>query len=182
MKKTFPIIMLPTRDSSSMAIICNKLYHVSDEEGNPYEHKEFEKEYLDKDNHTLPQCLYILSDDAIRKNDWAFDPMHNNFFNAISDDIPPFLERRCKKVIATINGSLKIKKFKSGVFKDLKYDLPQIPQSFLHTYIKAHNAGKTITEIDLEVEECIGDGMGGCCAHGTCIFLKKDDLNNVIVL
>jgi len=55
-------------------------------------------------------------------------------------------------IIATTDKSLKINKFESGIFKNLEYSLPQIPQQFIEQYITEYNKGNIGSEVVVEYE------------------------------
>ena len=54
--------------------------------------------------------------------------------------------------------------------------IPQIPESFIQTYIKAYNEGKPITEVGLEV-----DIVGASTSSGAIVDIKTNKNNDVIV-
>lgn len=138
MKKTHKIIMLPTekvgklwlRQSDSKLISENNLQHNSS---------------------TVKGCqhLYILSDEEITEGDWITDKYRVWQWK----DDSSLLGR--KKIVATTDESLKIGGGTGRREDGISFPLPQIPESFIKDYIKAHNKGKPITEVDLETEERI---------------------------
>ncbi len=94
------------------------------------------------------QHLYAVSDEKPKQNDWILRKNHPNPI-IMGDDL---ICEGDKKIVVTTNKDLKIEKYKNGVFKDLKYIFPTFNDSFIKAYIDAYNAGKPITEIDLEME------------------------------
>lgn len=57
------------------------------------------------------------------------------------------------EVLATTDSSLKIKKFESGVFSNLEYNLYQPSPQFIQAYIEAYNASNPIVDVMVEYEE-----------------------------
>jgi predicted Zn-ribbon and HTH transcriptional regulator len=95
------------------------------------------------------------------------------------------LERKrvsCRKVIATTDRTLGIlqpdavtppsetpqhNEFNEFTIIEVKFMLPKIPESFIQSYIKSHNEGKAITEVDLVVELIQ-------CKHCSDFYFKKN--------
>ena len=75
------------------------------------------------------QHLYILSDDKIKVGDWITDT--NKVYEA--PEIDAFIG--FKKIIAST---------------DISLELPQIPQSFINTYIEEYNNDNIIDEVNVE--------------------------------
>ena len=96
------------------------------------------------------QHLYITSDEEIKKDDWYYNPITDSIHKA--DLILRELNPIFKKIIATTDTSLKIHKFDKGVFKDLTYSLPQLPQQFIQQYIEEYNKGNVITKVEVEYD------------------------------
>lgn len=122
------------------------------------------------------QNLYILSDDEIKEGDWyydsEFDSIHKSSF---PDGLPPFLKRRCKKIIVTTDESL---------------GLPQPSQSFIEKYVEEYNKGNIITEVLVEyVHLCKKCKMSmrdfGCiadCGKDYIKILKTHPKDNTITI
>lgn len=79
------------------------------------------------------QHLYILSDEEIEEGEWCLDTIKNKIVKANSVLISDLF----KKIIASTDPSLNL--------------LP-ISDSFIKEYVKAHNEGKKIDVVELEVE------------------------------
>ena len=153
-KKTFKVVMLPTEKLSNIGLNQNDVHNKK-------------RLYLnDYPVHSEKQHLYIISNDEIKEGFF-----YNEQLNRI-DEIDHFeissgyRGYRCKsgtwvyvdetenKVVASTD-KLSIK---DGTFNSIKWEqntklLPQLPESFIHAYIKAYNDGKPITEVALEMEK-----------------------------
>lgn len=134
MKKTFKVVMLPTKKASRLFINDNELC---------YRHSMSFKEG-DK-----PQHLYIISDKEGKDKYWGY----NESLNIIGQLSLNSYKSEWKKIVASTNKSL----YKNdgridGIKQDLPTIFPCLPESFIKAYIKAYNEGKPITEVDLEME------------------------------
>lgn len=116
----------------------------------------------------IGQHLYIISDDEIKEGDkgWLFEDgriksvCRFDCTNGLGGIRPTD-----KKIVATTDITL------GDIFHP---DLPQLPESFIQAYIKAYNAGKPITEVDLEV-------VPGVCVGEPDFVIKTRPDNTVIV-
>lgn len=97
------------------------------------------------------QHLYITSNDPIQEGNWITDGKRIAQVNCLTINDPN--KHLYKKIIATTDTSLKINKFDSGVFKDLKYSLPSPSQEFIEKYIEEYNKGYQIVEVLVQYEE-----------------------------
>jgi len=195
MKKTHPVVMLPTEKATKLTLQDGIGLYMGDieEAGN---------------SAWRNQHLYILSDETADEGDYVVvggkgvrqvvktdtkDPS-KWVVTGESSAVLSFVYRgACKKIIATTDKSLGIKYDKnpefygSGMFNK-KLLFPQIPESFIQAYIKAYNEGKPITEVDLEYEQlCIQTGLPcgmTCFNEDTCnmnLQLKTRDDGSVII-
>lgn len=89
------------------------------------------------------QHLYILSDEEIKDGDWFIWLKYNTIHKATKPDD----NKECKKIIATTDSSLLIP------FDDVTIGLPQIPKSFIETFVNEYNKGNIITEVMIEYEK-----------------------------
>lgn len=102
------------------------------------------------------QHLYIISNDEIKEGDWVLD---GKFIRLITDKDylseaklnPNFIN--WKKIIATTDTSLKIRKFKKGVLKNLEYNLPLPSQQFIEKFIEDYNNNVSVDGILVEYEK-----------------------------
>lgn len=102
------------------------------------------------------QHLYITSSDEINAGDWVLD---GKFIRLITDKDylseaklnPNFIN--WKKIIATTDTSLKIRKFKKGVLKNLEYNLPLPSQQFIEKFIEDYNNNVSVDGILVEYEK-----------------------------
>lgn len=115
--------------------------------------------------------LYITSDDEIKDGDYCMSININSKlhkpFKCVNKEAfinPEFLNsvdaKDVKKIIATTDKSL-IPLF----CKTQTKNIPQISQSFINQYIESYNKGNVITEVTVEYEEYMKQG----------IFNKGDD-------
>lgn len=120
---------------------------------------------------SIPQHLYILSDEEIKEGDWFIDlkdicgpNILNCHIKGIDRKGIPHVDGltlgRCKKIIATTDKSLKIKSEVDGVIKmiTLEEELPRPSNEFLQAYVKAQ--GK-IDKVLVEYELVKGVGTNG---------------------
>ena len=103
---------------------------------------------------SIPQHLYIISDEQPKDGDWCYDK-HNNCLVSPKDlektnslDIKDYF----MKIVATTDKSLGITDHKISPVPNF-VDMPQLPESFIKDYIKDYNEGKPITVVYLEMEE-----------------------------
>lgn len=177
-KETFKIVMLPTEKASIITKHINgKSLSYAPDNG---------LEVYYKGVNSIPQHLYIISDDKIKEGDF-----YMNRFNQIhqASDINLTSQEEwntCKKIVATTDKSLIANKGLDP-FSGKPDLLPQIPESFIKAYIKAYNdEGKPITEVDLEYEDKGREEWWGSSEGGEPIWvegykLKTRPDNTVIV-
>ncbi len=129
-----------------------------------------------------PQHLYIISDEEIKEGDWCIILSNGIFHNTITQNIhgaigstigtQEYLEKECKKIIATTDTSLKLKcnrcddtkELDTGMFgivdcnecyyknENKHLQLPQPSQQFIEKYIESYNTGEVITDVLVEYE------------------------------
>ena len=105
------------------------------------------------------QHLYIISDDKIKEGDWLLFIPDESISKCDKEDFKALQEMSIleasnwKKIVATTDKSLHPESANENVNNWGKVMLPKLPESFIQAYIKAHNEGRTITEVDLDVEE-----------------------------
>jgi len=135
------------------------------------------------------QCLCFTSNDKFEENDWVTDGKTISqviYLNVDDSDMDEY-----RKIEATTNPELKLYVAEtlasaSGYSKKTNDILiPQIPQSFIESYIKAYNEGTPILTVDVE--------MFALNAHGSESFspeifgkygykIKTNSSNEVIVV
>ncbi len=103
------------------------------------------------------QHLHITSDEEIKEGDWIYNPYSKykiykaNDFNKDhkgNEFISGYTKKDCKKIIATTD-ILGISPFGG---QDI-LEVPQIPQSFIDTFIEEYNKGNVIDKVLVEYEE-----------------------------
>jgi len=188
MKKTHPVVMLPTEKATKLTLQDGIGLYMGDieEAGN---------------SAWRNQHLYILSDETADEGDYVVvggkgvrqvvktdtkDPS-KWVVTGESSAVLSFVYRgACKKIIATTDKSLGIKYDKnpefygSGMFNK-KLLFPQIPESFIQAYIKAYNEGKPITEVDLEMITEYPDAESSIHSVNGKMIIKTRDDGSVII-
>jgi len=99
--------------------------------------------------------LYFLSGDKIKEGDWYYDSDFKSIRKScFPGELPPFLRRRCKKIIVTTDESLLLfgNSISGKTEKSFKGILPQPSQSFIEKYVEEYNKGNQITEVLVEYE------------------------------
>ena len=104
----------------------------------------------------IPQHLYIISDDKIKKDDYyiLFTDKALTVLKCTGDGD----YFNCKKIIATTDTSLTIITSKTGYtvskgpLYTIKEYLPQPSQQFIEKYIEEYNKGNIITDVLVEYE------------------------------
>ena len=145
--------------------------------------------------HTIPQHLYILSDDEIKEGDYVqtFKSIPNTemciHHCKDSGDVLSTKELNCKKTIATTDSSLfKIIKNVGIREKDsMEVSLPYIPQSFIDKYVSEYNKGNKIEEVMVEYidyVQCKGEMRWHASEHDlaspdTLDFYKCDTCGDI---
>ena len=93
----------------------------------------------------LPQHLYILSDEEIKKDEWFINELNQLWQH--NGKIEPY--KGSKKIIATTNTELTSLQEDNIFGGTMVQCLPQIPQSFIQEFIKAN--GKEYEKVLVEV-------------------------------
>ena len=133
-KRKCKVFMFPTKSKSDIQLQMNGKLHLENGSSiclNSYQH------------------LYITSDEKIKEGDWI----------QRGSEIPVLYTKdfwfdfgvSYNKVIATTDTSLKIHHFNKGVFKNLKYSLPQPSQEFIEAYVKAYNEGSLELKVNSHI-------------------------------
>ena len=132
--------------------------------------------------YSKPQHLYILSDDEIKEGDcvlWLNEKIWKEFKKT---DNGWYLQWGTSQFIP-------IREFKKIIASTDKSIIPNswIPDSFVEAYVKAYNEGKSITEVNLEMEEALNGGLvttlgdhdGSVIIHRSRTF-TSDQINQAI--
>lgn len=108
-------------------------------------------------SHTLIQHLYICSTDEIKEEDWVINN-RNEIFRASGKLFHTYEKEHLKKIIATTDRELLYYSGNDirGRQYDAQYQLPSIPQAFIHSYIEAYNKGEQIKKCVVEYDESCG--------------------------
>ncbi len=182
--KRVKVIMLPTETAKSdyhQLWLCNRnhLYNATAVKG------------IKSHKDTRFQELYIISDDEIKEGDWFvsnniiyqasnFNTNKNSVWsNEFPKGIYSVIQSECKKIIATTDTSLIIKKqaFVFGEHYD-EFILPQPSQQFITKYIESYNKGEVITDVLVEYEKATYDKWfdnGGQPVFNTIKVNPKDN-------
>jgi hypothetical protein len=141
--KTVKVIILDTEKESNLLIIGSNLV---------INYNEFTEQYIKLHNYK-PQHLYFSSDDDIKEGDWTI--CGYNLYKWTKEDVEDCLynpratnNKGCQKIIATTDKSIEVYN-DNGIFA--MKGLPKIPESFIQDYIKSHNEGSPIAEVDVEI-------------------------------
>ncbi len=167
MKKTYPLVLIPTEKADAGALVQNVNGSFWKQlTGNAYFTQEYLKSVPAKSFH-----LYAISDDEIKEGDWVISLFNNRLFQSnvlttkgleITKKFNDVERKEYKKIIATTDKSLnsEISTKEKRILDDANqpypknkpsnWILPQFPESFIQAYIKAYNDGNPITEVDLE--------------------------------
>lgn len=165
------VILLASKEKSrkdDLVIVLNRLgIHISNVE--PSFHNK--------------QHLYIISEDEIKEGNWQVNMYTKLVSQATELSINGGEEGKYKKIIATTDKSLLIRKDK-GLFKVGEYNsLPQISQQFIEQYITEYNKGNIISHVLVEYEEQIPEGitfgLHGNDEPPTEIILKINQHNTI---
>lgn len=131
------VVMLETdKAEDSLVIYKKRLWFFSG-----YFTQEYLKSLLAKSYH-----LYILSNDEIKEGDWYCSPARIISKHNGTEKLPD----NWKKIIATTENSLSIKKERSGE-NVWTQQLPQIPKSFTEHFINEYNKGNLLQKCLVEV-------------------------------
>ena len=137
------------------------------------------------DNSSIPQHLYIISDDEIKEveaTSWYINIHKNSVLSKGEDIVNP---ANWNKIIATTDASLIIGY--TVDFNSKEVILPQPSQQFITKYIESYNKGEVITDVLVEYEE--DEECPYCCGSGTthgkqchCVKLKVNPKDNTITI
>ncbi len=117
----------------------------------------------------LIRHLYILSDDEIKEDDWAYSAIYKSITKVTKEDVEGnFLNTKnarkiINKIIATTNTELYQNKNGNSLRElNILNDIYQIPQDFIEMYIKEWNKGNIIKEVLLQYDlpPCGGNRYG----------------------
>ena len=122
-------------DTKVNTLTINKNWKVEETSGNEY---------------WQPQYLYFTNDGEIKEGDWQYTITHGI---AQAKNLLWNKQEGAKKIEATTNISLHINCDGHCAKNECVCLLPQIPQSFIESYIKAYNEGNPILTVDVEMEE-----------------------------
>jgi len=174
MVKEHNVVMLPTEKASDLCLLDNDLYYLDGDEGTNYQH------------------LYITSDEDGKKGDYVLDlglnkviHLHSKeFADAFKTDRTiPGIINSCPKIIATTDESLTIKKSATGVTdggrKRTFYSnesLPQPSPDFIKLFVEEYNKGRQIKTVLVEHQLFVSHKDKNCfipCEDGEeLIYLK----------
>jgi len=182
----FEIVMLPTKKEAAQHHNILKCIHDSGSDRSGYNMNDLcigSNSYSDKVWEL--QHLYIVSNDTIEKEsnlvlcieDWGGSHKGEIFKNQLvpedkkSNDYLTFI-KSFKNLVASTDKTLTV---------DLGHlcldKLPTIPEKFIHIYTVAHDEGKPITKVELEMDSIPVDRAPG----GWDTFVKVDDAGCVII-
>jgi len=148
MKKSIEIIILPSKNSSKIGFIHESKslhYYTGNEDLNNI-----------GDNLVIPQHLYFLSDDEIKKGDWILangSPYQVREIQGNDYKVDLCWISNVKKIIATTDESLITESWYESVDlgKQPTYkSLPRPSDAFIKVYIKEYNTGDKITKVLVE--------------------------------
>jgi len=142
MKKTYPVVMLPTEKANPLCIQKNGTLEYT---GNT-------PIYGINELGFKPQHLYILSNDKndkIKDGDWFIND--DGLWQCNGGIIPT--SKNPRKVIATTDKLFEHSPIGGREVGGFSGHIPvsKIHESFIHVFVKAYNDKNTITEVDLEV-------------------------------
>jgi len=144
---------------------------------------------------TIPQHLYILSDDEIKEDDWIYHKLDDKPIQVGEIELETLItcsnsnQYNYKKIIATTDESISIVKDSirisqgrfDNVYRIEKRILPQPSQSFIKKYIEEYNKGNVITDVMVEYEiDEINELSSGDNISET--WLKVDSKDNTITI
>jgi len=92
--------------------------------------------------------LHITSNEEIKEGDWYLNEFNNSITKANVNSDHIYYVASCKKIIATTDTSLGLAPFGG---QDI-LDLPQIPQSFIDTFIEEYNKDNVIDKVMVEYQ------------------------------
>lgn len=147
--KKAQVIMLPT-NSSNIALLTSKTEFMIGTETSKSSlqgGKEWVYNKSITDNSTMPQHLYIISDDKIKEGDYMHT--HKGIERAVYDGYSfNKVNEWCKKIIATTDRNLIIR----GKTNNAEL-LPQPSQQFTEKYIESYNKGLILSDVLVEYEQ-----------------------------
>lgn len=141
MKKIFKIVVLPTKNASKLFSFGGKLGFDS------------EIEVVDKRN----KHLYVLSNEKVKDDDWFYvNSKGLNTYNTIGrfEGVNKnHHQSNISKIIATsdhLQSTIPSEEFKNVSYPEL---IPYLTDSFVKDFVILSNAGITITEVSIEVDD-----------------------------
>lgn len=179
MEKELQVVMLPTEKASEGQLFVwndtgNESVHIYSDMG--------ATQFNNGSDLTIAQHLYLVSDEEIKEGDWYY--VKNIRVNEVRKalvDKPIYSNGMFKKVIATTDTSLKTCQCKKVDYHKMsckiKYQLPQIPQSFIEEFVKANG------KIDKVMVHY--NAVQAMCQHGDTYVqksIKLTDNNEVIII
>lgn len=177
MKLKRNVVMLPTNEKASTnGLVINPFTNKI--EYNDIVIKKGAKYYTDVAftyNH-----LYITSDEKIKEGDWYIDDTNAVRQSVTSDDIYWKSRTDYKKIIATTDKSLTTSEIVYP--EEFIHNLPSPSPEFVQAYIKAYNAGESITDVMVEYEEYAVGNYGMSDGEPDIDIRLKVDKNNCITI
>jgi hypothetical protein len=160
--KKAKVVMLPTNQSNIVLITSKTEFMIGTEINKSLLQggKDWIYNSSITDNSSIPQQLYITSDDEIEKGDWVTDNINIIKVNTLLN----FPRNLFKKIIATTDTPLSeshkklvnINEFTTKVVDNL----PQPSQQFIEKYIESYNKGIILSDVLVEYEEMTGEELG----------------------
>jgi hypothetical protein len=181
--KRIKVIMLPAKEGTECGLVINT--YITESHGiSPIQYRLDIKGYKSIiERGYLPHHLYFLSDDEIKVGDWYIEKTAiGNYIHQMTEEslkgwnsTPDKLDnfnRRCKKIIATTDKSLKL--FKIGTKNNLigRYEnLPQPSQAFIKKYCEKGGIDEVMVEYE-DIEKCFYE-VPRECENSDCRVLNK---------
>ena len=153
--QTFNLVMLPSKKASNLWLNKdNKLFLQTGGE---------QIVFISLMRVSVPQHLYILSDEKIVVDDWVINTSLLTFKEGLKD-VEPFKAKKeyieqfneiknnnkCwKKVVVTTDKSLKVEKCSNFIGKE--FSLPTFNDAFLNAFVENYNIKNIVSEINLEM-------------------------------
>lgn len=148
-KRKCQVILLPSLEKTNL-LLAN---------GKTLIHHSFNNKfrYPDEDYYNL----YIISDDAIKKYDFVYNPVYDTVYQWIINTDLKFDKINAKKIIATTNTSLRVYGEPvingTATFKGL---LPQPSPQFINKYCEDYNKGNQIIDVLVTYDNHLPDTDG----------------------
>ncbi len=109
----------------------------------------------EKGNGYKPQHLYLISDDEIKEGDWVYNVLDNIVCEHKGLLIPSDSIINYKKVIASTDPALHVRD--NSIYVDgkteeilMEFDAPELPESFIKTYVEAGGIDEVMVEYDTQ--------------------------------